>query len=82
MATSTTISVSLVPLLDSGNYDIWTSKMHMYLVRERLWNIVCKHRTRPTGGSTTNPTAEQTQWDNDAEQVTATIFLYLSDMAE
>lgn len=56
--------------------------MQNLLIRERLWSIVCERKKRPEGGSTDKPTKEQINWDDDAERATATIFLYLDDMAE
>ena len=66
------------PLLRGpSNYTVWKSKMEMVLVRERLWSIVCERRTKPESSA-----KAQTDYDNDAERATATIFLYLSDTAE
>jgi hypothetical protein len=74
--------LSLVPKLQSGNYRTWKTKMEMLLIREKLWGIVCQRRTRPEGGTEEKPTKAQTEFDDDAERATATIFLYLDEMAE
>src|SRR5437667_11725577 len=73
---------SLVPRLSSGNYETWKTKMEMLLIRERLWGIVCRRRVRPEGSSGDKPTKAQLEFNDDAEQVTATIFLYLDKKAE
>jgi len=57
-------------------------KMEMLLIREKLWSIVCQRRVRPDGGSEDKPTKAQIEFDDDAERATATIFLYLDEMAE
>lgn len=59
------------------NYAVWKSKMEMVLIREKLWSIVCERRTKPESGA-----KAQTDFDDDAEKATATIFLYLSETAE
>lgn len=51
--------------------------MEMVLIREKLWSIVCERRTKPESGA-----KAQTDYDDDAERATATIFLYLSETAE
>jgi hypothetical protein len=51
--------------------------MEMVLIREKLWSIVCERRTKPESG-----VKAQTDFDEDAERATATIFLYLSETAE
>lgn len=51
--------------------------MEMVLIREKLWGIVCERRTKPESGA-----KAQTEFDEEAERATATIFLYLSETAE
>jgi len=51
--------------------------MEMVLIREKLWGIVCERRTKPESGA-----KAQTDFDEEAERATATIFLYLSETAE
>lgn len=59
------------------NYTVWKSKMEMVLIREKLWGIVCERRTKPESGA-----KAQTDFDEEAERATATIFLFLSETAE
>jgi hypothetical protein len=59
------------------NYTVWKSKMEMVLIREKLWGIVCERRTKPESGA-----KAQTDFDDEAERATATIFLFLSETAE
>ena len=82
MSSTFGVSFQLVPKLDSGNYDTWKTKMEMLLIREKLWAIVCRRKLRPEGGTDDKPTKAQIEWDDEAERATATIFLYLGNMAE
>ena len=59
------------------NYSVWKTKIEMVLIREKLWGIVCKRRTKPESGA-----KAQTDYEDDAERATATMFLYLSEEAE
>jgi hypothetical protein len=59
------------------NYTVWKSKMEMVLIREKLWGIVCERRTKPESGA-----KAQTDFDEESERATATIFLFLSETAE
>lgn len=59
------------------NYTVWKSKMEMVLIREKLWGIVCERRTKPESGA-----KAQTDYNDEAERATATIFLFLSETAE
>jgi hypothetical protein len=68
----------LVPILDSGNYHTWKTKMEMLLIREGLWSIVCERRLTPSPQAN----AQRAKWEEDSDKATATIFLYLGDRAE
>ena len=64
--------------LTAVNYDSWKIKMEMILIRERLWPIVCQRKVRPQG-SDAKITQAQSDYNDEAEQATATLFLCLSD---
>ena len=66
----------LVPILDSGNYHTWKTKMEMLLIQEGLWGIVSGKRTAPAASGSMD------RWHDDAEKATATIFLYVGERAE
>jgi hypothetical protein len=69
---------ALCPLLiGASNYPTWKSKIEMVLVRERLWSIISGRRVKPESGA-----KALTDFEEDCERATATIFLYLSDTAE
>lgn len=51
--------------------------MEMVLIRERLWSIVCERRTKPETGA-----KAQSDFDEESERATATIFLHLDDGME
>jgi hypothetical protein len=72
-------SIRVCPLLRGGpeNYSIWKSKMEMTLIRERLWSIISQRRTKPETGA-----KALSDFEEDAERATATIFLHLSETAE
>jgi hypothetical protein len=70
--------LALCPLLKgASNYATWKSKIEMVLIRERLWSIISGRRVKPESGA-----KALTDFEEDSERATATIFLYLSDTAE
>ena len=66
----------LVPILDSGNYHNWKTKMEMLLIQEGLWGIVSTKQTAPAASGSMD------RWQDDAKKATATIFLYVGERAE
>ena len=84
MSASTSKLSVRIDQLTAYNYDTWKTKMEMLLIWERLWAVVSEKKTRPKAKGkekedSDEPTDTQLAFDEEAEQATATIFLYLSD---
>ena len=84
MSVSTSKVSVRIDQLTVYNYDTWKTKMEMLLIRECLWAVVSEKKTRPKvkgkeKEDSDKPTDTQLAFDKEAEQATATIFLYLSD---
>ena len=83
LASTSKLSVR-IDQLTVYNYNTWKTKMKMLLIQECLWAVVSEKKMRPKvkGKEKKNldkPTDTQLAFDEEAEQATATIFLYLSD---
>ena len=84
MSASTSKLSVRIDQLTAYNYDTWKMKMEMLLIWEHLWAVVSEKKTRPKAKGkekedSDKPTDTQLAFDEEAEQATATIFLYLGD---
>jgi hypothetical protein len=94
LSSSSSTYNQLLPKLNGTNYAMWKTKIEILLIRERLLLVVCQRQLCPTppassaGSRTRNNTtspeidAAALEWDENAEQVTTMIFLYLDEHAE
>ena len=84
MSASTSKLSVRIDQLTVYNYNTWKTKMKILLMWEHLWAVVSEKKTRPKAKGKEKkdldkPTDTQLAFDEETEQATATIFLYLSD---
>ena len=65
--------------LSAVNYNSWEIKIKMILIREWLWPIVYQWKVQPLDTSSDILTSAQLKYNDEAERVTVTLFLYLED---